>query len=595
MDGVATLRPMEEGHRGRWLRDIHADSIAVPVADVMVTVDHDSKVYPGLVQTGAAGKTSPGRPTHVAIAGENLHALRALKYTHRASVDLIYIDPPYNTGNKDWVYNDRWVDSNDSFRHSKWLAFMRRRLRLAYDLLKDTGVIIVAIGDDEQHRLRILMDEVFGESNFISNVVWQGGRKNDSRYVSNGADYMLIYAKDESAMGGIDVRWRERRAGVDEILEAAARAWADATGATPAERAQAAELSVKQWQRMQAADHPARSKGLSDYTKIDETGEVYRLKDISWPGGGGPRYDVLHPSTGQPVKVPGRGWIFSNPERMQQEIDAGQIVFGADHHSYINRKSLLTESDSMGPESVFSRKRTGAGAHLRTVLGDKRFPFPKDHEVLMRWIRLAAPSEAVVLDFFGGSGSTAEAVMRLNAEDGGTRQAILVTNNEVAAAEEKKLRKDGHLPGSADWKAKGVFERVTRPRLTTILTGQREDGSTYDSPVDGEHPQRVEFFDLGYVSPRRARLNLEWKRLAPLLWMRGGALGDIPARADEPYVVTDGFAALWGSDHAKALAAELTDQKVVFIVTDSEAEFVAAAKHFDGFECRHLWNDYLGN
>lgn len=587
-DGVATLRPMKEGHRGRWLRDPDAETSAVPVEQVMVTVDHDTKAYPGLVQTGAAGETSPGRPTHVAIAGENLHALRALKYTHRASVDLIYIDPPYNTGNKDWVYNDRWVDSNDAFRHSKWLAFMRRRLSLAYDLLKDTGVIIVAIGDDEHHRLRMLMDEVFGEQNFISDVVWSGGRKNDSRYVSNGADYMLIYAKDEGALTEAGTRWREPREGQAEIEEAGRRAW-DESGHDP----EAATVLMKAWIRSLPPDHPARHNNR--FYEFDEgTGRLFRKADISWPGGGGPRYDVLHPVTGKPVKVPGSGWRYPSPGGMQDRIEQGRILFGPDHTHYINRKLYLDEADTVVADSVFSQKRTSAGVRLTKTLGDKRFPNPKDHTVLMRWIRLAAPKDAVVLDFFGGSGSTAEAVMRLNAEDGGTRQAILVTNNEVAATEEKKFKKAGHLPGSEQWKAAGVFERVTRPRLTTILTGQREDGSSYDSPVDGEHPQRVEFFDLGYVSPRRARLNLEWKRLAPLLWMRGGALGDIPRRANEPYVVTDGFAALWGSDHAKALAAELTNQNVVFIVTDSEAEFVAAAKHFDGYECRHLWNDYLG-
>lgn len=613
-DGVATLRPMMEGHRGRWLRDPDGETITVPVADVMVTVDHDSKVYPGLVQTGAAGETSPGRPTHVAIAGENLHTLRALKYSHRASVDLIYIDPPYNTGNKDWVYNDRWVDSNDAFRHSKWLAFMRRRLRLAHDLLKDTGVIIVAIGDDEQHRLRMLMDEVFGEGNFISNIVWQGGRKNDSRFVSNGADYMLVYTREKSVWSVTGVkakeaptlgdltsdqikergaRWWERKPGGAEALAAAQEIWSESESHAEAQK------RYRAWMRaFKKTGVP--TDAVSRFTTLDASGSPIRTdRDISWPGGDGHFYDLLHPVTGQPCEVPSTGWRFAQ-DKMAEEIAAGNIYFGPDHSTQPGGITRLAELEEQVAESVFVMDRNKGATHLHFkrkgtgVFNDKRFENPKDHAVLMRWFRMMAPRDAVILDFFGGSGSTAEAVMRLNAEDGGTRQCILVTNNEVAASEEKKLKKAGHLPGSHEWKAAGVFERVTRPRLTTILTGERDDGSVYDSPVGGEHSQCVEFFDLTYVSPRRARLNLEWKRLAPLLWMRGGALGGIPARADKPYVVTEGFAAMWGGDHAKDLAAELTDQRVVFIVTDSEAEFVAAAKHFDGFECRHLWNDYLG-
>ena len=166
-------------------------------------------------------------PWHTVINGENFHALQALRSTHHRKVDLIYIDPPYNTGNEGWIYNDRYVDAADRAKSSKWLSFLERRLLIARDLLTTTGVIITAIGDDEHHRLRMLLDQVFGDSNFLSNVVWQGGRKNDSRYVSNGADYMLIYARDETALSAAGIRWTDRKQGADDALAAAAKAWSE--------------------------------------------------------------------------------------------------------------------------------------------------------------------------------------------------------------------------------------------------------------------------------------------------------------------------------------------------------------------------------
>ena len=176
--------------------------------------------------------------------------------------------------------------------------------------------------------------------------------------------------------------------------------------------------------------------------------------------------------------MPPNGWRFSK-ETMGRLIAEGRIIFRDSHKDFISVKRPLEDTSGQVVMSVFDRQRTHAGRHLEAVLGEKRFPFPKDHEVLMRWIHLAAPKDGVILDFFGGSGTTTEAVMRLNAEDGGTRQSILVTNNEIGAKEAKRLRKVGHHPGDPEWEAKGVFEYVCRPRVSTVVTGRRPDGSEY--------------------------------------------------------------------------------------------------------------------
>jgi adenine-specific DNA-methyltransferase len=410
---------------------------------------------------------------------------------------------------------------------------------------------------------------------------------------------MLIYAKDGPTLGATDVRWREARAGVDEILEAGRRAWEQAEGATPIERAASAETALKAWQRGLPRDHPARSKGLSDNNKIDEQGRVYRKDNISWPGGGGPRYDVLHPETGMPVKVPGSGWRYSE-ERMRELIADGRVLFGPNHSHYINKKSFLAESDSMGPESVFNRKRTGAATHLQRVLGDKRFPNPKDHDVLMRWIRVAAPDDAVILDFFGGSGTTTEAVLRLNAEDGGTRQSILVTNNEVGAKQARVLRKSGHHPGDPEWESLGVFEYVTRPRISTVVTGTRPDGSIYSDGLAAN----VEMFDLTYLDPGMVRRGREFASIAPLLWLEAGGVDEPVIEVPESgWALTSTYGILFATDALAPFGSAVSEAarnevppSVVFVVTDSPTEYQHAVERLPvGIESVRLYEDYLSS
>ncbi|WP_040867006.1 site-specific DNA-methyltransferase [Nocardia exalbida] len=565
-----------------------------PVDELVVVREFGEPIYPGLRSLERIERGAQDAPWHVVINGENFHVLQALRATHRRKVDLIYIDPPYNTGNEGWVYNDRYVDANDRGKSSKWLSFLERRLLIARDLLKATGVIIVAIGDEEHHRLRMLLDQIFGDSNFISDVVWQGGRKNDSRYVSNGADYMLIYARDESALAARDTRWREPRKAHGEMLAAARECWEKSKHCPE----QATKL-MKAWIRSLPDGHDAKVNNRF-YEFDEDTGRVFRKKDVSWPGGGGPRYDVMHPKTGLPVRVPSRGWVYADPATMQSEIAKGNILFGADHTSYINRKLYLDDADTMAAESVFFSKRTSVSKRMQELLGDKRFPFPKDHEVLMRWIRLAAPQDAVVLDFFGGSGSTTEAVMCLNAEDGGTRQSILVTNNEVGVKAAKEMRTAGFYPGDPEWEARGVFEYVCRPRISTVVTGKRPDGSKYSEGLEAN----VEFFALTYLDPGRVRRGSEYEAVAPLMWLEGGARGDrIEQIPEAEWALTESYGVLFSIDALKPFAAAVAKAAtgsrvplVVFIVTDSTTEFQIAVEQLPvGIDTVQLYADYLKN
>ncbi|HEX9226064.1 MAG TPA: site-specific DNA-methyltransferase, partial [Arthrobacter sp.] len=489
----------------------------------------------------------------------------------------------------------RYVDAKDGYRHSKWLSFMEKRLLIAKALLKPTGVLVMAIDDNEHHRLRMLADDVFGENNFISNLVWQGGHKNDSKYISAGHDYMLVYAKSEEELTLRGARWRERKPGIDVALAEASRIWSSASG----DHSEA----TKKWRSWMKTfkDSGVATDAVTRYTSLDEkTGiPIFTGGNLSWPGGGGPRYDVLHPVTGKPVKVPSSGWRFK-PDRMQELIEEGRVRFGPDHSSGAQGVQYLNEMDQQVPKSFFVHDRRAAATKLGGVFGEKRFPFPKDVDVLMRWIGIMTPKDAVVLDFFGGSGTTAEAVVRLNAEEGGSRQAILVTNNELSKVDDTNLRKAGHAPGDDEYEALGVFHHVTKPRLETVVTGVRQDGSTYSDGLNAN----VAFFELTYLDEPDIVRGAAFNDLAGLFWLKAGGFGGTVeltagAKADGFAISESGrTAVLFTPGRAQALAEKLaaTEHTIshLFIVTDSEAQGDEAATHFPGgITVERIYGSYL--
>jgi adenine-specific DNA-methyltransferase len=561
-----------------------------PATELLVVRDFGERIYPGLRSVERIPNGPADAPWHVVINGENFHALQALRSTHREKVDLIYIDPPYNTGNDGWIYNDRYVDQADRAKSSKWLSFMERRLLIARDLLKPTGVIIAAIGDDEHHRLRMLLDQVFEPENFLVNSVWQGGGSSLSRFHAGGIDYMLVYARDMSALTREGVRWRVEKEGLQDVLDAAASAW-EASGHDSED---ASRRLSSWWNRNKSKYDP----GLGDNVKVDEDGTAVKVGDLGnslyRPN---LRYAITDPLTGTVYDPPDNGWRFSR-EVMDETVLRGGVLFGA-------RPRLKTPLREMSMRSVvpsFYKDRRSASQHLTKILGNKDFPYPKDVEVLCRWISVATSynPDAVVLDFFGGSGSTTEAVMRLNAEDGGTRQSILITNNEVGSGEAKKLRDAGLHPGDAEWEARGVFEYVCRPRISTVVQGVRPDGSRYSDGL----PANVEMFDLTYLDPGMVRRGREFPVVAPLFWLEGGAQGDrVEAVPDEGWALTDTYGVLFDIDTLTAFTGAVTTAattgrppRVLFIITDSTAEYQQAVERLPvGVETVQLYEDYLSN
>lgn len=427
------------------------------------------------------------------IEGGNLDALKLLQESYLGKVKLIYIDPPYNTGN-DFVYADDFAESTAEYLvkseqisearerlvtnsesngrfHSDWLSMMFSRLKLARNLLTDDGVIIVAIGDQEHANLRNLLDTVFGGENFLANVVWQGSGKNDARFTSGGLEYMLIYARSRRTLVDLDVRFKGPKRGYDDVMAAGMKAWEDS--GHDAERATAL---YRAWWKTKPDVEP----GLKSYGEIDEQGRIFRRDNLANPN---PRenlmYQVLHPATGEPVAMHKNGWRLSETA-MKDRIREGRVLFGEDHTRTLNYKRLLAEMDSQAIRPWVSQDRANAGDALGRLMEGKFFDYPKDVDVLSMWFKavLAGDKDALVLDFFGGSGSTAHAVLNLNADDGGTRRFILVQLPE-------------ELDGAAQQQGYSTIADVARERLRRV--GAHLNGS--DTEVSSE-PQDCGFRSL---------------------------------------------------------------------------------------------------
>lgn len=402
------------------------------------------------------------------IEGDNLEVLKLLQKSYAGKVKLIYIDPPYNTG-KDFVYPDSFQDSIRNYLeitgqmeggkkkssnteasgrfHTTWLNMMYPRLKLAQSLLTRDGAIFVSCDETEQPRLRAAMDDVFGQENFIADMVWAAGRKNDSRLISVSHEYIVCYARDTGYLAEQKIEWRQRKKGLEDIY-----AQYESLKREHGTNYAAMSAGMKKWYKELADSHP--SKAHKHYCQVDKRG-VYFAADISWPGGGGPKYEVLHPRTNKPVKVPARGWITPDPKKMQEWIDDDRVRFGVNEEAVPCLKKYLRDSELQPPYSVFYQDGRAATKRLRKLMGGDCFDFPKDENVLQELVAMMTSAEDLVIDFFAGSGTMGHSVMAQNALDGGNRRYILVQlpepldpeNKEQKAAADycKKLKKSLNL------------------------------------------------------------------------------------------------------------------------------------------------------
>lgn len=354
------------------------------------------------------------------VHSENFQALNLLQERYREQVKCIYIDPPYNTGGDGFLYKD-------GYQHSSWQSLLNQSNSLAYNLLKDTGLITTSIGLEEHAGLSLSMSNTFSDKNRIAELVWEKGRKNDSRRFSVGHDYILVWAKNKTSVEDVCLPWREPKPGVKPIiekyLELKNKYGADYESASNELKAFYASLNK---------EHPCKKYARSWH--IDSRG-IWRDNNITWPGGDGPRYDIPHPVTGLPCKVPDAGWRFIE-DTMKEKIRDGFVEFRADHTQPPIYKSYLyldggDQDDNDGVlqvmGSVFYRHSQPSNDTQKGMFGNRAFENPKDHQVIARLISYMTSPGDVIFDYFAGSGSTGHAIIT---ELSLTRKFVLIEMGE---------------------------------------------------------------------------------------------------------------------------------------------------------------------
>jgi adenine-specific DNA-methyltransferase len=386
------------------------------------------------------------------VEGDNLTALKALLPEFGGQVKCIYIDPPYNTGEEHWIYNDKanspvireWigkeVGKEDLTKHDKWLCMMTPRLKLLKELLSDDGVIFISIDENEEHHLRSLMDEIFGENNFIEKVIWNKRIPKNDKGIGNIHEYILIYSNSDT----IRHEFKMPKDGIDEVYD-----FVDSLKKKkiPIEDA---EKELKKFYKKKGYD-----RGITLYCNLDENYRIWGKINVSWPNASiGPRYDILHPKTKKPTKVPDNGWRYTEEtfrkyldyknvkERYDGSYVCGQIWFAKDENTQPSFIKYLDSVNDFLFRSILSLKSSGK-EELKELMPDTDFPHPKTFKLIKKLVQTIPGKDFIVLDSFAGSGTTGHAVIELNKEDGGNRRYIMVQMPENSKKEpEKNICKD---------------------------------------------------------------------------------------------------------------------------------------------------------
>lgn len=383
---------------------------------------------------------------NVFIEGENLEVLKLLYKSYAGRVKMVYIDPPYNTG-KEFIYTDNFADPLNTYLqltnqadsegnlltsnpetsgryHSAWLSMMYPRLFVARQLLRVDGFIVVSIDDTEFYNLRRMLNEIMGEENWIATLVWDRNRKNDAKFFSIGHEYMLVYAKDKQFLRQNNTILRSTKEGVEEIREyftELRKKHKDNWGQI--------ESDLREFFRTLDDDDP--KKPLSRFNKVDARGPYRDDRDISWPGGGGPSYDVAHPITGRACKVPRRGWVFPTLERMREEIEKGNVAFGPDETTVPSLKSYLFENVTQVMRSVIFSYAQKATQEFDVLFGGHHvFDNPKHYADLSQIVEYLTDENDLILDFFAGTCPTAHAVYDVNLKCKSYRNFICIQLQE---------------------------------------------------------------------------------------------------------------------------------------------------------------------
>ena len=616
IDGDTVLCDRRETHEQKTFQ----------MSDIVAVAEFGEPIYPTLKPLDFVENAPDSDLWHTLIEADNYHALQLLEYLYAEKVDCIYIDPPYNTGAKDWKYNNDYVDSSDAYRHSKWLSMMEKRLKIAKKLLdpKDS-VLIVTIDEKEYLHLGCLLEEMFPEAEIqmISSVINPKGSARAGRF-SRVDEYIFFVFLGKSEVFPCELDML-REINEDKRSVRWAGLMRNGEGST---RARIPSLFYpifldKETGRFHSVGEPLKpDEDRNSVICPDGTIAMFPVsssgQELQWR---------LYPPSF--MKYLEKGYIrFGKRKKdatrsvsylqdgMIKKIENGQIIIkGKNPEGDLE----LEYADSVGtkkPATIWNTVSHSASEHgstfIKNILPGRKFTYPKSLYAVHDTIRFITKEkkEALIVDFFAGSGTTLHAINLLNSEDGGHRRCIMVTNNEVSVDEAKVLDKQGHKPGDAAWEKVGIARYVTWPRTVCSIEGHDVHGKplkgnylSSDLPMSDGFKANAAFFKLSFLDKTSVALGRQFKALLPVLWMKGGAIGKCPVLEGEELpdmlvLPKNKMAVLIDEIFYPEFEQQLAQHpeiQTVFIVTDSEAAYREMIRAYEGKDCYQLYRDYLDN
>ena len=600
------------------------EAVTFDLKDIVRVAEFGESIYPYLKPLDSVCNAPDSDLWHTLIEADNYHALQLLEYLYAGKVDCIYIDPPYNTGAKDWKYNNDYVDGNDAYRHSKWLSFMQRRLKLAKKLLNPAdSVLIVTIDEKEYLHLGCLLEEMFPEAQIqmVSITINPSGaiRKNLFSRADEYAFFVILgdaHVVQKKGDGDeVEVRWWYLRR-----LEYGSRRGTVKGGIAQFYPIYIDNETHKIVKIGKALPHTQDRHSVPD---IDGATTVFPIRDdgieMNWGVTGETLARLLEKKVIQVLpnkKSPYQPYTIKYlSENFEEKIASGRWAVKGYREDgskiVVETGGKLTRATTVWNEKSYDAKTYGT-VLLKNIVGDARFSFPKSLYSVRDSLKyfVAEKPAALIIDFFAGSGTTMHAVNLLNAEDGGHRRCIMVTNNEVSADEAKMLKNKGYQPGNAEWEKLGIAHYVTWPRTVCSIKGQDINGKPLKGDYLGCEPlmhmadgfkANAAFFKLGFLDSTAVSLGMRFSEMLPTLWLKTGAKGKCPELTGEQMpdmliLPENQFAVLINENSFADFAEKLAEHpeiQTVFLATDYEVNYQSMVKNLNVVNAYQLYRDYL--
>lgn len=607
--------------------------------DLVAVAEFGEPIYPYLKPVDSVCNAPDSDLWHTLIEADNYHALQLLEYLYAEKVDCIYIDPPYNTGARDWKYNNDYVDSSDQYRHSKWLSFMEKRLKLAKKLLNpENSVLIVTIDEKEYAHLGCLLEEIFPEAR-MQMITSRINKKASTRVGQFARCDEYIYLLQFGSMNICKLSYSmldvTDNSNPDAKIQKTDTIWNSMLrrGSSGSSRQESPKLFYPVWvdENKRKIEFVGDSLPLTQNRhevekKLPKTGlrAVWPIRTDNSEGRWQLGSETLKRYVTEGIAKLGAynkkrdQWaiVFLKKKQKEQLNDGILVSRGRDTDGSLILEWNDDEEIDKEPKSMWVRDCHDASTYgtnlLSKFLPKRNFPFPKSlyavEDVLKFYV--GENKDALIVDFFSGSGTTLHAVNLLNAEDGGHRRCIMVTNNEVSESEAKVLTKQGYIPGDGEWEKLGIARYVTWPRTVCSIEGHDANGKPLkgnyigsDIPMADGFKANAAYFKLGFLDKNAVALGRQFKELLPVLWMKANCIGLCPnLESDElPKMLVlpeNKFAVLIDETYYSEFDAKLTEHpeiQTIYIITDSESAYREMIRSYEGKDCYQLYRDYLDN